>query len=281
MFLIILLFIILSFLLKITKKEKNIEENFINDNLDIQVKEIGNGKKVIMIDNFLKEPNKHITKIKENLQKKISQKHNNHYPGIRIHTKKKFNEIIGKFMVDIATEYYNKDIKNYKMLHESQAYSIVNFPNKYLRPGTVFPHVDCQYSKDNNYKFSGLACVIYLCNTTREYNGTGFYEMKCPMNKKKFWTDKKYKKQRQIIEDYYENPRYCTDKEEHIFKKLYEVDAKINRIVIYPTNYYHQGIINPEYYNDENNIRDDRYTYTGFVFFENLKVDKNDIEEPD
>ena len=36
--------IILSFF-TITTKKKNIEENFINDNLDIQVKAIGNGKK--------------------------------------------------------------------------------------------------------------------------------------------------------------------------------------------------------------------------------------------
>ena len=105
--------------------------------------------------------------------------------------------------------------------------------------------------------------------------------MKCPINKKIFYTDKKYEKACKALQEYGENIQYCIDKDEHIFKKIYEVDAKINRIVIYPTNYYHQGIINPEYYNDENNIRDDRYTDTGFIFFENLKVDKNDMEEPD
>jgi hypothetical protein len=46
---------------------------------------------------------------------------------------------------------------------------------------------------------------------------------------------------------------------------LYEVDAKMNRIVIYPTSYLHQGIINSDYYDDKNNIREDRYTYTGFI----------------
>ena len=128
---------------------------------------------------------------------------------------------------------------------------------------------------------SGFACVIYLCNTTREYNGTGFYEMKCPINKKIFKTDKKYEKARKALREYQANPHYCTDTEEHIFKKIYEADAKINRIVIYPTTYYHQGIIHPEYYNDENNIRNDRYTYTGFIYFETVKIDKNDMEEAD
>ena len=55
----------------------------------------------------------------------------------------------------------------------------------------------------------------------------------------------------------------------------------MNRIVIYPTYYRHQGIINSDYYHDKNNIRKDRYTYTGFTFFENIKVDQYDIEEPD
>ena len=234
-----------------------------------------------MIDNFLKDPDKHITKIKENLQKKISQKKICHYPGIRIQTSKKLNEQIGKFLGDIATKYYNKKIVGYDIPHDSLGYSIVNFTNKNLRLGSVLPHVDCEYSKDYKYKISGFACVIYLCNTTREYNGTGFYEMKCPMNKKNFWTDKKYEKEHKVLQEYGENIQYCVDKEEHIFKKIYEVDAKMNRIIIYPTSYYHQAIINPEYYNDENNIRDDRYTYTGFIYFENLKVDKNNIEEPD
>lgn len=281
MFLIILTILILSFFFTITKKKKKIKEKFINDNLDIQVKEICKGKKIIMIDNFLKDPDKHINKIKESLNTQVSQKNVNYYPGIRIPADKNFTQEVATFLADIGIQYYGKDIKKYKTPCCAQGYSIINFSNNNLRPGSVLPHVDCNYSEDSEYKLSGLACVIYLCNTTREYNGTGFYEMKCPMNKKKFLTDKKYEKQRQILEDYYENTRYCIDKDEHIFKKIYEVDAKINRIIIYPTNYYHQGIVNPEYYNDENNIRDDRYTYTGFIFFENLKVDKNDMEEPD
>ena len=67
--------------------------------------------------------------------------------------------------------------------------------------------------------------------------------MKCPMNKK-FLTDKKYEKEHKVLQEYGENIQYCVDKEEHIFKKIYEVDAKMNRIIIYPTSYYHQAIIN-------------------------------------
>ena len=83
------------------------------------------------------------------------------------------------------------------------------------------------------------------------------------------------------MKKYYDNPKYCIDEEEKIFKKIYEVDAKMNRIVLYPTNYLHQGIINPDYYYDENNIRKDRYTYTDFCCFRYTQVNKNDISEPE
>lgn len=281
MFLIVFTILILSFFFIKTKKKKIVKEKFINDNLDIRVKQIGNGKKVIIIDNFLKDPNKHINKIKEKLNTQVSQKKIDNYPGIRIKTPKILNEKIGKFIGDIATKYYNKDIGNHAQNDNDEGYSIVNFSNNKLSHGNIFPHVDCAYSEDKNIKISGLACVIYLCNTTREYNGTGFYEMKYPIHKRKFITDEKYKEAREIMKKYEDNPKYCIDKEEKIFKKLYEVDAKMNRTVIYPTSYFHQGIIHPEYYNDENNIRNDRYTYTGFVFFEKINVNKNDIKEPD
>lgn len=280
MFIIILIILILSFFLKIkTKNKKNIKEKFINDNLDIQVKEIGNGKKIIMIDNFLKDPKYHLEYIKQNLKKKVSQKNRNYYPGIRIKANHNFNREVHKCVANISHKYYNKKFTQYKVPDHSEGYSIVNFLNKDLKPGSILPHRDCQRLGD--YKMSGFACVIYFCNTTREYNGTAFYEMKCPINKKIFQTDKKYEKEKKILENYDKNVEYCIDKEEHLFKKIYEIDAKINRIIIYPTSYFHQGIINSEYYNDEDNIKDDRYTYTGFIFCEKNKIDKNNIEEPD
>ena len=267
--------------LKNNTKIKIINGKFINDHLNINVKEIGNGKKVIIIENFFKDPKYHLEYIKNNKNNEVSQHKNSGYPGVRIGGNDQLiNEVIG-FLSFVGIIYYNKDTSKYSVIIDDNGYSIINFPNYKLSHGNIYPHVDCSYSKDNKIKRSGLACVVYLCDTTKEYNGTGFYELKYPIYKKKFKTDEKYKEAREIMKKYEINPKYCVDKEERIFKKIYEVDAKMNRIVIYPTYYIHQGIVNSDYHEDENNISSDRYTYTGFTFFENLKVDQNDIEEPD
>lgn len=297
MFVVILIILLSVYLFLLFKKKKDnflgfkplnnnteleiINSKFINSHLNVTIKEIGNDKKVIIIENFFKDPKYHLEYIKKNKNKEVSQYKSNGYPGVRIGGNDQLiNEVIG-FLSFVGIIYYNKDTSKYSVNNQDNGYSIINFPNNKLSHGNIYPHVDCSYSKDNKMKLSGLACVVYLCNTTKEYNGTGFYTLKYPIYKKKFKTDEKYKEAREIMKKYENNPKYCIDKEERIFKKLYEVDAKMNRIVIYPTNYIHQGIVNSDYYHDINNIRKDRYTYTGFVFFENLKVDKNDMEEPD
>ena len=265
---------------KLLNNKKEIEIinfKFINSHLNVTIKEIGENKKVVIIENFFKDPKYHLEYIKQNKNKKVSQHTYNAYPGIRIDGNKKLiNEVIG-FLSFIGMIYYNIDTGNNQVPWNmnDNGYSIVNFPNNRLRHGNIFPHVDCSYTKDNKHIATGLACVVYLCDTTKEYNGTGFYELKYPIKTKKFKTEEKYQEARNIIKKYKDNPKYCIDKEERIFKKLYEIDAKMNRIVVYPTSYYHQGIINSDYYNDENNIREDRYTYTGFIR-KYEKVLKND-----
>ena len=260
---------------------KIINSKFINSHLNVTIKEIGNDKKILIIENFFKDPKYHLEYIKNNKNKEVSQHKSNGYPGVRIGGNEQLiNEVIG-FLSFAGIIYYNKDTSKYSVINCDNGYSIINFPNNKLSHNNIYPHVDCSYKEDNKIKRSGLACVVYLCNTTKEYNGTGFYTLKYPIRQKKFKTDEKYKEAREIMKKYEDNPKYCIDKEERIFKKLYEVDAKMNRIVIYPTYYRHQGIINSDYYHDKNNIRKDRYTYTGFTFFENIKVDQNDIEEPD
>ena len=258
----------MGFKLLNNKKEiEMINSKFINSHLNVTIKEIGENKKVVIIENFFKDPKYHFEYIKQKKYKKVSQHTHNAYPGIRIGGNKNLiNEVIG-FLSFIGMIYYNIDTGNNQASWNmnDNGYSIVNFPNNRLRHGNIFPHIDCSYTKDKKHIATGLACVVYLCDTTKEYNGTGFYELKYPIYSKKFITEEKYQEAREIIKKYKNNTKYCIDKEERIFKKLYEVDAKINRIIIYPTSYLHQGIINSDYYNDENNIREDRYTYTGFI----------------
>ena len=259
---------------------KLINNKFINNSLNITVQKIAPFKKVIIIDNFLKNPKYHLEYIKKNMSKQESQT-GNAYPGIRIKENKNFSNEMEAFLSYIAMLHYKRETHDYTPPPHTPGYSIVTFPNNKLTHGNIFPHVDCRYSKGNIKKLPGIACVVYLCNKTKEYNGTGFYELKYPIYKDEFITEEKYQEAREIMEKYSNNPKYCIDKEEKIFKKIYEVDAKMNRIVLYPTDYLHQGIINPEYYNDENNIRKDRYTYTGFRCFDYVKVNKNDIKEPE
>lgn len=286
MIVIILIIFVVSFLLIIKSKKTNkISDNFvsidnkikikkskfINKNLEIIEKKIGNDKKIIIIENFLKNPNEHIEFIKKNIEQKKEYKGKDNYPGVRIKTNKDLIKEVRHLMLKIASMYYDKNIKKYVTCY-TDGYSVITHPNNKITPSNMIPHQDCQYQ--DGHKISGVACVIYLCNTTHEYNGTGFYECEYPFTSKKFWTDKKYEKQSKILQEYSKSPEYCIDKEEHIFKKIYEVDAKINRMVLYPTDYFHQGIAHSEYYNDENNIRKDRYTYAGFVFYNRVKIEK-------
>ena len=259
---------------------KLINNKFINNSLNITIQNIAPFKKVIIIDNFLKNTKYHLEYIKKNMSKKEFQTGNS-YPGVKIKEGKNFSNEMEAFLSFIAMIHYNHKTHNYTPNPHSPGYSIVTFPNHKLTHGNIFPHVVCRYSKDNVKKLSGIACVVYFCNKTKEYNGTGFYELKYPIYKDEFNTEEKYQEAREIMDKYVNNPKYCIDKEEKIFKKIYEVDAKMNRIVLYPTDHLNQGIINSDYYNDENNIRKDRYTYTDFRCFDYVKVDKNDIKEPE
>ena len=165
---------------------------FINDKLEIIEKKIGNDKKIIILENVFKNPNEHINFIKESLEQKKEYHTNCSYPGVKIPTSEKLTEEVRQLILVIASQYYDKNICYYSP-SVSDGYSIITYPNSKLFYTNLFPHKDCEYK--NGHKLSGLACVIYLCNTTREYNGTGFYENKCPFTSMKFFTDKKYEKE--------------------------------------------------------------------------------------
>ena len=94
-----------------------INSKFINDHLNVTIKEIGNDKKILIIENFFKDPKYHLEYIKNNKNKEVSQHKSNGYPGVRIEGHKQLiNEVIG-FLSFAGIIYYNKDTSKYSVIN--------------------------------------------------------------------------------------------------------------------------------------------------------------------
>ena len=90
------------------------------------------------------------------------------------------------------------------------------------------------------------------------YGGTSMYK-KIP-----FDLNKPYNKN--YLKNLSKNKRYCSDFQEKIFKNIFYIRNKFNRLVIFKgSSVWHQGIIDYKYFH--NNFTEDkpkRYCLTGF-----------------
>ncbi len=230
--------------------------NIIKKNID--------DKKIIIMQNFLNNPNYCLKYLVENLNHNIVSDKSN-YPGYRINIPFKLDKEIINFMTFMNQKYYK--LKG-NIIENDVFFSVINKKNN-LNLKEILPHRDCQFYEDH-YK-SGLALVLYLCKPNENYGGTKFFNLKLPIYTNEFINNIKYKKYTDKLNYLNKNPKYNPDLRD-IFQEIYNCKIQFNKAVLYKTNYYHAA--------DINSIDDNfpRYTITAFLLFdEKHKKNKDDL----
>lgn len=117
------------------------------------------------------------------------------------------------------------------------AFSLTTTPERQLKPIQMLPHFD-------NTTDTQLAAVHYLCDD--KHGGTGFFRHKSTgIERVTEHNLKQYGqtlKQQAIDAKLHQQPQYVGEQHE-LFTSIGSVDAKFNRLVIYPSNLLHSGLI--------------------------------------
>lgn len=255
--------------------------NLINNELTINLLKISVGD-IIYIDNFFKKPNIFSEICQNNLH--LFNNLNSGYPGIGYNIDNIISEEFDKFILHFISPLLYGNNKNNKIFHSDYNFSIVNYLNCQLDPINMFPHTDCR--KYDNFKFTGIANVVYLFNENKMYNGTCFYKPKEKIegnlvtidgfNKSPFLKEKVDYLKSLLI-----NKCYNADDDKSIlYNKEFCIDSKYNRAVFYKTSINHNANINKNYFYENNLIekKNLRYTISSKLYFIN-KVDLDYYEK--
>jgi hypothetical protein len=260
----IVILIIFNFYHKfIIKKKYNKKRKFKIINKKIKIKKLNPSKNITVfeIKNILNKPNHCLKFLLKN--ERSFNFDPSYYPGIRMEAPIKLKNELIELMLLINKKYYK--IKG-NIRESFFGFSKIDKPIDKLDLLNVFPHKDCVEFK--NHKKSGLAIVIYLCNPNNNYGGTNIYEEKIPLFTKEFYKDKKYSK---LLEKYnnLKNTKVSYDLDISDFVKLiFNFKVEFNKAVIYRTNYFHRADIKNKYVQNNNHLKNPRYTITGFICFD-------------
>ena len=256
-YIIIIILNIYFFLLLKKKYIKKKKFRILNNNCKIIKKNIGKGKKVIVVKNFIKlltkTLNYYFNKIKD---KPIED--NSKYPGKRYVTPVELEDEIKNFMILINRKYY-KFTGDYNSFEIS--FSVPDFKLEQYDFIRSVPHQDI-------YTNPGLAMTLYLCEPNPNYGGTIIYDFKNKETKKEYL---------QIKSSGYNDNEFNYNFTKRIFKVLHNEELELNKAVIYPCTYWHMANINPKFYKDNKN----RVTITAFLTFLDDKYAKNEYENFD
>ena len=254
----------------IIKKNYLKRKNYVilNKKIKPKVINISSNKKIIKIENILNNPSNLFSLFNVNnyLYPDL------YYPGKKFSCPIKLQNEIKNLLLNINEKYYkiSGDIYDYNC-----KLSLIDFNNDELSVQNIFPHRDC-FEFKNNYKKSGLALIIYLCDTNENFCGTKFYEEKVPLYTDNFFQNEKYDLHRKYYKKLEGNSvNYETDFS-LFFKELYQSKIKFNKCLIYPTNYYHSAFLKKNY-GEKYNIKN-RYTITAFMLFDK-QINSNCTEE--
>lgn len=211
--------------------EEEIEFFSPNEDLKVKVEEIYAGKKIVIIDNFYKYPDK-IQELATNIPGTYNPAIIAGVPGSRVDAsyylsflKDMFNEIINHVYFPTTKEY---DCSS----HLEKATFCVNIIKDTNILPRQFPHID---GAEN------FAASIFLNSQENCAGGTSFYTYKgeiTPVN----YPDK------DLFSDRYSGyvQENCND-----FKKIYTAEMKFNRLILYNRNLLHTAYIPHNSFNIE------------------------------
>lgn len=191
----------------------------------------------IILDNFVTEPEILISLACDD--NPYHAQPTDYYPGIRKPLPSNYGELICSQLFDLLRSTYQlKDAVAAKTL--LSAFSISTTPPDQLRPIQMLPHFD---TTENNQ----FALVHYLCDV--QHGGTSFYRHKQTgyerITKTRFPQYATLLKQQAQAENLHLTPAYIANNSS-LFERIHSVEARKNRVVIYPSNLLHSGNIQPQ-----------------------------------
>jgi uncharacterized protein DUF6445 len=191
---------------------------------------------LLIIDNFVNNPKALIESANNKHDASFKAMSSDYYPGIRKTAPDNYLHLLGQLNTLLSSAFNNQEACEINTL--MSAFSIATMPEKQLRPIQMLPHFD----SPNHLQF---AVVHYLCPS--EHGGTSFYQHKSTgyerITREKLSHYGKEIKQQAIAEKLHEHPTYINGNTK-LFKRIHNVNARMNRAIIYPSNLLHSGNIN-------------------------------------
>ena len=159
----------------------------------------------------------------------------NFYPGIRKPAPQLYPQVLQSALLPLLQAVFNPQARH---LHSLQtAFSMSTTPATQLRPIQMLPHIDATTPQQ-------LAMVHYLCGP--EHGGTSFYRHRETgferISAERLASYSATLKAEAQAAQLHLQPGYI-DGDTSLFQRIYQVDAKPNRAIIYPGNLLHSGDI--------------------------------------
>jgi len=215
-----------------------IKELALNNFASVKVITIGNEKTpLLVIDNFANNAQAFITQASNG--EEFSQQASDFYPGIR-------KQMPASYGTQLSNLYHSIVCSNFSIKQTAQAktilsaFSITTTPPNKLKPIQMVPHFDSTANKQ-------YAVIHYLCD--KAHGGTSFYRHKSTgferITEQKISQYGQVLKQQALAENLHLKAQYI-EGDTPLFERIFSVEAKMNRAIIFPSNMLHSGNIKPE-----------------------------------
>ena len=187
---------------------------------------------LLVLDNFHPEPQ--LLK-QQALLCRFAADASNFYPGVRAVTPVEYQQHLLS-LLPVLRSSYAPDASHLQLL--LSAFALACTPATQLKPIQMLPHFDAVSNLQ-------LAMVHYLCD--EPFGGTAFYRHQTTQFER-ITTERlpvygQQLKQQAMAARLHEKPQYMAG-DSVLFQQIAYVPAKFNRLVIYPGNLLHSGVMN-------------------------------------
>lgn len=206
---------------------------------------------LLVVDNFIKDAQSLVDFC---LANNNFTKSDRFYPGLRMEGPQKYMAAMHFYLGELFHAIFG--LQKDKWQSGRSLYSMVVLPPEQLNIQQCIPHVD-------SFSRSAIACVHFLCDDTK--GGTSLYRHK----KTGFECidEQRVEEYNQvaIAEGVLDLPQKSyMNGSNYFFKQIACVDAKFNRLVVYPSAVLHSGNIAPDFDFDPNPVSG-RLTLNSFI----------------
>lgn len=227
----------------------------VHPHMDVRIGTIGSEQQpLILVDNFVAEPERLVDYAARHEDRRTVK---GMYPGLRLDTPQDYMTLMHASLGETIARTF--DLGPRDVAEVESFFSIVMMPPAQLHPLQRIPHFDGANPKD-------IAFLHYLCD--EEHGGTSFYRHKT--SGYEYVNHTRYKPYLQKLQSELDTiglpePSQYMNGDTEIFERIASVDAKYNRLIIYPGNSLHSGDIAEDYAFDPDSTTG-RLTITSFLY---------------